>query len=256
MRVSPRARVVVVAVVGGVLLGAVHGVQAAVDAGAAAAWEVDLERSTFAVLTHRAGVAARLAHDHLIVARGPQCELALDAARPESARLTCRQAVLALDADPSAERERLAPRLELLGARSGPLPAVDAGDRAKIRAEMLAATQLFAERFPEIRAELVGLAPRGGSDGGDGGDGGDGAGGARVALGWNARVRLTLRGETVETTAPVRFEIAGDRLSAELLAELRFTDFGIEPYSGVLGTVRNADLFHLYVALEARRRSP
>lgn len=211
---------------------------------AAATWEVDLERSTFAVLTQRAGLAARLAHDHLIVARAPQCTVEFDPADPGGARLDCRQPTLALDADPTAERERLAPRLELLGARTGALPPVDADDRAKIRAEMLGAGQLFAERFPEIRVALVALAPRGGGAN------------ARVALGWDARLRLTLRGETIETTAPVRFEVDGDELVAELLAELRFTDFRIEPYAGVLGTVRVADLFHLYVELVATRGAP
>jgi hypothetical protein len=207
----------------------------------AAPWRVDLERSTFAVVTARAGLAARLAHDHLVVARGPRCELDFDEADPAATRLACVQPVLALDADPAAERARLAPRLELLGIRSGALPPVDDDDRAEIRAAMLAADQLFADRFPELRAELVSLVRRGGGEG------------ARVALGWDARIRVTLRGETVETAAPARFEVDGETLTAELVAQLRFTDFRIEPYSGVLGTVRVADPFHLYVELVAAR---
>lgn len=237
MGVSRPARLTALALASGLL--------ATPAAAGAATWEVDLERSTFAVLTQRAGLAARLAHDHLIVARAPRCTVEFEPADPGGARLDCRQATLALDADPTAERERLAPRLELLGARTGALPPVDADDRAKIRAEMLGAGQLFAERFPEIRVELVSLVPRGAA-----------GAGARVALGWDARLRLTLRGEIFETTAPVRFEVDGDALVAELLAELRFTDFRIEPYSGVLGTVRVADLFHLYVELVATREAP
>jgi hypothetical protein len=214
---------------------------AAPAAAGAERWRVDLERSSFAVVTARAGVAARLAHDHLVVARGPRCELDFDPADPTATRLSCVQPVLALDADPAAERARLAPRLEVLGVRSGELPPVDDDDRAEIRAAMLAADQLFADRFPELRAELVSLVRRGGGDG------------ARVALGWDARIRVKLRGETVETTAPARFEVDGDTLTAELVAQLRFTDFRIEPYSGVLGTVRVADPFHLYVELVAAR---
>jgi hypothetical protein len=107
---------------------------------------------------------------------------------------------------------------------------------------MLHARQLFAERFPEIRAQLVALAPRGG-----------GRAGARVALGWDARLRLEVRGRTIERHFPARWELDGDELRAELLGELRFTDFGIEPYSALLGAIRNADLFHLYVELVARR---
>ena len=206
----------------------------------AAPWRVDPERSRFAVLTHRAGVGARLAHDHLIVARAPAAALDFDPARPGAARFAASANVVALDVDPPAERAALSPRLVELGALSAPLPEVDADDRGKVREAMLARGQLAAEQFPEVRAELVALAPRGGT------------GGARVALGWDARVRLTVRGRTVEKTLPVRWEVAGEELSAEALGEFRFTEFGIEPYSTLLGAIRNDDLFHLYVALVAR----
>jgi hypothetical protein len=205
-------------------------------AGAAAAWTVDAERSTFAVLVHRAGFASRFAHDHLVVARSPACALDFDPGAPAAARLACRQAVLALDVDPPAERARLAPRLAALGALAGALPAIPEEDRRDIRAAMLDAKQLFAERFPEIRGELVALAPDGGG----------------TESTWSARLRVELRGETVETTAPLRWRLAGGELTAELLAELAFTEFRIEPYSALLGAVRNADRFHLYVEIVAR----
>lgn len=206
----------------------------------AAEWTVDVERSTFAVLVHRAGFASRFAHDHLVVARAPSCELDFDPAAPAAARLACRQSTLALDVDPPAERARLAPPLVRLGALAGELPAIPEDDRRDIRAAMLDAKQLFAERFPEIRAELLALEPHHGDE----------------THGWRARLRVELRGESVETTAPVRWELADGELTGELLAELRFTDFRIEPYSALLGAVRNADRFHLYVELAARPGAP
>lgn len=212
----------------------------------AALWMVDPARSTFAVLTHRDGVAARLAHDHLVVARNPRCELDFDPAAPEAAKLAVTVPVLALEIDADAERARHQERLTLLGALIEPFEPVDDADRAKIRAAMLAPKQLFAERYPEMKAELIGLAPRGA---------GGGAEGARVALGWNAKLRIEVRGIALETTAPVRFEVVdsahGPELRGELLGELRFTEFGIEPYSAVLGAVKVADLFHLWVDLVA-----
>ncbi len=39
---------------------------------------------------------------------------------------------------------------------------------------------------------------------------------------------------------------------AEAVAEARFTEFGIEPYSAFFGAVRNADLFHFVVEIVAR----
>ena len=101
------------------------------------------------------------------------------------------------------------------------------------------AGQLAAERHPKVRAELLGLERRGGA-------------GARVGLGWDARIAVELAGARVETKVPLRWELASGELEAEALGELRFTDFGIEPYSAVLGAVRNADLFHLYVSVVAR----
>lgn len=216
---------------------------AAPAATGAAAWSVDLERSSFAVLVHRAGFASRFAHDHLVVARSPACELDFDPATAAAARLACRQTVLALDVDPPADRARLAPRLAALGALAGDLPVTPEDDRREIRAAMLDARQLFAERFPEIRAELVALARR---------DGGDGGG----EPGWSARLRVELRGETVETTAPLAWRVTEGELRGELLAELAFTDFRIDPYSALLGAVRNADRFHLYVELVARPETP
>ena len=220
----------------------------ALSAGAARAvsWTVDSERSTFAVLTHRAGIGARLAHEHLIVARGAAAALDFDPAAAEATRFTLELPVLALEVDPAAERAALAARLQLLGALAEELPPVDEDDRAKIRRAMLGAGQLAAERFPGLRAELLAVERRGA-----GGDGG-----ARVALGWNARVRFELRGMKVETTVPLRWELEDGELHAELLGELRFTDFGIEPYSAALGAIRNADLFHVYVDLVARPAAP
>lgn len=208
---------------------------------AAPAWTLDEAASLFAVLTHKAGLGARLAHDHLVVARAPQVAIRFDPDRPAAAELDFSLPVLALDVDPPGERAARAERLRVLGVLSGELPPVDPGDRDKVREAMLAPTQLFASRFPHVTAELRGLARRGG------------AAGARVALGWDATVKVTVRDRTVERRIPVRFEIDGDRLTAEALGEFRFTEFGIEPYSAFLGAVRNEDLFHLVVELTARR---
>jgi len=212
--------------------------------GHAEPWRVDDDRSTVAVLTHRAGFASGLAHDHLIVARAPRCSIELDPQLPANAHAECAEPVLALDVDPPAERAAVGPRLQTLGALERDLPAVPEDHRVKVRAAMLDAHQLFGERFPEIRAELGGLERRG--------EAGDDDTRARVALGWNARLTLEVRGERVEKTVPLRWEVVDGELHAELLAEFRFTDFHIEPYSAVLGAVRNEDLFHLYVDLYAR----
>jgi polyisoprenoid-binding protein YceI len=209
-------------------------------ASAAPAWTVDLGRSLFAVLTRKAGPAARLAHDHLIVARAPRVELGFDPSAPETARLAVAIPVQSLDVDPPAERAARSARLRELGLLDAELPPVDEGDRAKVRAAMLDEGQLDGARFPAVSAELVALERRGGGAA------------ARVALGWDATIRLTVRGKTVERRVPARWELVDGELRAEAVAEARFTEFGIEPYSAFLGAVRNADLFHFVVEIVAR----
>lgn len=225
------------------VLAAVAG-PAGAAADSAPAWSVDPGRSFFAVLTRKAGPAARLAHDHLIVARAPRVELAFDPTVPESARLAFAVPVQSLDVDPAAERAARSARLVELGLLDAGLPPIDEGDRGKIRAAMLDDDQLDGARFPEVRAELVGLSRRGGGDGG------------RVPLSWEATVRLTVRGRTVEKKVPARWELVDGELRAEAVAEARFTEFGIEPYSAFLGAVRNADPFHFVVELVARPAAP
>jgi polyisoprenoid-binding protein YceI len=213
-------------------------------AGAARAgeWRLDPARSVFAVLTHRAGLAARLAHDHLIVAPGVAATLDFDPEHPEAARCLARAEATALAIDEPGPRTELSPRLVELGALDAPLPPVDAGDREKVRAAMLGTSQLDAERFREVSGELVALAPRSGTA----------SPGALGAFDWQARIRLTVRGRTVEKTVPVAWRVAAGELTAEALGEFRFTDFGITPYSAVLGAVRNQDRFELYLRLVAQ----
>ncbi len=208
---------------------------------AATGWRIDPEATLFAVLTHKAGFASGLAHDHLIVADVRSAALELDLERPEIARLILDARVDELEVDAAAARERWSARLVELGALGeGGLPAIPEKDRGKVRAAMLGASQLDAVRHPRIHAELVALERRGTAN-------------ARTALGWTARVRLTVRGRSVETDLALRWSLDGEELTAEGLGEARFTDLGIEPYSAFLGAVRNEDLFHLYVALAARR---
>lgn len=214
---------------------------AAPAAAGAETWQVDPARSVFAVLTHKAGIAARLAHDHLVVAPpAARIDLAFDREKPEGASFTIAFPVAGLEIDDAAARARWGPRLAELGAiPDETLAPTPEKDRPKVHDAMLGASQLDGARHPEIRAELLSLARRGGA-------------GERTALGWTARVRLTVRGRSAESDLALRWSLDGEELTAEGLGELAFTDLGIEPYSAMLGAVRNADLFHLYLALTAR----
>ena len=199
----------------------------------------DTARSVFAVLTHKAGIAAGLAHDHLIVAAAPTVALEFDRERPETTRFTFVVGVEALEVDAPAARAAWKGRLHELGIHSGELPPVPDSDRLKVRAAMLGASQLDAAQFPEIRAEVLGFesAAVKGTGGGPGG---------------TLTLRLTIRGRTLERRMQATWSEQAGILEAEAFTELRGRDFGIQPYSTMLGAIRNDDLLHLFVHIVAR----
>jgi polyisoprenoid-binding protein YceI len=202
-----------------------------------APYAIDAGRSLFAVLTHKAGIGSALAHDHLVVAPRPEVELRFDPGRPEATSFRFTVAAEALEIDAPPARAAWKGRFRELGVHSGELPPVSESDRKKVRTAMLGASQLDAAQFPEIRAEVAGLVRRG----------------ADPAAGWNVPLRLTIRGRTVERQLPATWSAADGELKAEVVGEFRWSEFGIEPYSTMLGAIRNDELFHLFVSVVARR---
>ena len=222
----------------GALLGTFLAAALAAVGARGAEYTIDPGRSTFAVLTHKAGIAAGLAHYHLIVATAPKVLLDFESEHPEATKCTFVVATEALEVDAPAARAALKGRLRELGLQKEDLPAVPDSDRKKVRAAMLGASQLDGAKFPEIRAEVLRL-ERGGAS----------AAGAEGA--WNLLLRLTIRDRTLERKLAAVWSEKEDVLTAETFAELRFSDFGIQPYSTMLGAIRNDDRFHLYVNVVA-----
>jgi len=195
--------------------------------------------SVFAVLTHKAGLAAGLAHDHLIVAPNPEVSILFDEAQPEATRVLFSTPVENLEVDSPAARARWSPRLRERGRLKDNLPPVPESDRRKVRAAMLGESQLDGARYPEIRAEVLRLerSP-------------DPSRAGRTPF--DLVLRVTIRGRTVERREAVEWSYAEGVLRAEVLAELHFPEFGIEPYSTMLGAIRNDDRFDLFVRVVAR----
>lgn len=195
---------------------------------------LDPERSVLAVLTHKAGIAAGLAHDHLVTAPLDALRLEFDAAAPEATRASLDLAVERLEIDHFAARAKWKVRLRELGVGPEKLDPVTEEDRGKVREAMLGKSQLDAAGSPRLTAELVKL---------------EKADGMKPPFDGRATLRLTIRGKTLERAIPATWRVEGSGFVVEALGEFRFTEFGIRPYSAALGAVKNDDLFHLYVAL-------
>jgi hypothetical protein len=62
---------------------------------------------------------------------------------------------------------------------------------------------------------------------------------------------ITIRGVTKAVEWPGRVSYEGDRIVVETHGPLKFTDFGIQPYSKFLGAVRYTDEFQIFVHFAA-----
>jgi hypothetical protein len=197
------------------------------------------EQSVLAVVTHKAGPAARLAHNHLVVASDVPAELAFAPGEPEATRFVAEIRTDGLAVDDPALQELWYPRLAELGVLSEPFEQPSESDRRKIREAMLSDEQLDGAAHPTLGVRLVAVRAEASQIG-------------EVAFSHVADVEWTIRGATVMRTVAARWSEEGGVVTLEAVGTLRFTDFGIEPYSAVFGAVRNADEFQVYARLVGR----
>lgn len=201
----------------------------------AAAWDLDRKASVFAVVTHKEGLAAGLAHEHFVVAN--DYEATIDVAGlfsddvESAARFEFEVAVNDLRVDDPEQSARWQERLLQLELLGKPFAELSEKDRKKIRKSMLGKKQLNAALHPQISARLEEIR----SDG-------DGS--------YFGTLHLTVADHSV--SKEISFVLDGTErgvLRAEVTATFDFTDFGIKPYSAMLGSIRVANTFHIFVVL-------
>ncbi|MEM7583661.1 MAG: YceI family protein [Acidobacteriota bacterium] len=209
-----------------------------VSAHPASAGEVTLRdaESVFAVVTHKAGLAAGMAHNHLIAAADHQAALSFDPAKPLETSFELRAEAAKLEVDRGDLQQTWYPRLEALGVLDEPFGEVSEKDRAKIHDSMVSKGQLNAENFPQITATLLSVSEKATTQG-------------DVAFPYEAKLRLEVRGKAVEKLVAARFEFSGETLNVEAVGAYQFSDFGIKPYSAFFGAVKNQDEIHVYLNL-------
>lgn len=182
---------------------------------------VDAAASRVRFVVRRAGTLARLGHNHVILARRIEGEIAL---APELTRstVTLRLPVDGFEVDPPAERAALGEGFE-------PVP-----EQAVIgtRRNMLGPRVLDASRHATVRIDTVAVVEYG------------------DALSITLRIRL--REVSRDLTVPVAFTREGDTLSATAAFEIRQSDFGITPLSVLGGALQVDDGVSVRLRIVAR----
>ncbi|RJP69707.1 MAG: YceI family protein [Candidatus Abyssobacteria bacterium SURF_17] len=182
---------------------------------------VDSARSELAVRLFKGGIAAALAHNHVIRAIGFTGSARLDADTPANSFISIDVQTASLRADEPNVREKY-----------GLIEPMKAQDRAKIQETMESAAQMNVAEYPTMRFQSTRIEKQSESDLLVTGD-------------------LTMHGVTRPVSFPVTVETVGDALRGKASLKFKQSDFGIKPYSAFLGAVRNEDEAMMYLDIVA-----
>ena len=193
-----------------------------VEPGWAGPFTIDPGQSALVVQVFKDGVAATLAHDHVVQARALSGTIAYDPQRPDASSIEVKVEVGSLQADEPATRRKF-------GLEGEP----SAKDRADIEATMKSDGQLAAARFPAITFASTSIAKQ--------------PDGRFLVTG-----RLTIRGVAQEVKFPAQITLDGGLLRGRAQLTFKQSSFGYQPYRAVLGTIKNKDEVILHIDLGAK----
>ena len=193
-----------------------------VEPGWAGTFTIDPGQSALVVQVFKDGVAAMLAHDHVVQARALSGTIAYDPQRPDASSIEVKVEVGSLQADEPATRRKF-------GLEGEP----SAKDRADIEATMKSEGQLAVARFPAITFASTSIAKQ--------------PDGRFLVTG-----RLTIRGVAQEVKFPAQIALDGGLLRGRAQLTFKQSSFGYQPYRAVLGTIKNKDDVILHIDLGAK----
>lgn len=176
----------------------------------AESWTAVAEKSQITLHVYKKGLLSAAAHDHHFVPMKWHATASLDEAKPSGLR-----AELVIAADSLRDRQ----------------PSLSSGDRDKVNRQAAGPDVLDAAHHPEIRFTSSGGLERAAADGGE----------QPGRLEGVLSGTLALHGR--ERTVPVRVVAKKDAGGwwAHGSARFKQSDFGIQPYSGFLGTIAVED---------------
>jgi len=180
---------------------------------------IDPDGSLVYALVYKSGVASAFAHDHVVEASQISGTAVLDPDHPAASRAKVSVSVAGLYPDDDDLREKVG------------LPnTLNEGQRDTILDHIRSETQLWLEKYDYIGFSSTAF---------------DGVLGTVQVSG-----DLTLRGVTRPITVPLTIASEGEGYRANGSFRILQSDFGYQPYSGVLGTVRTKDEVEIVLDLK------
>lgn len=202
---------------------------------------VDKDKSFFIVTTHKGGIASAFAHDHVIEASQYNIKAHVQSGDFSKSRFSFETNTQDLEVDLPSSQNKVTDLLQKLQLRDGVFTPLKEKDRADIKKNMLDKDQLDAKTFTKISANLNSIRPLSSKKG-------------SLEFTHQADVSLEIHGVQIKRNALVKMTEQGSEVQFIALVESSFSDFGIKPFSGLLGAVKNRDPFEILVSLVAKQQ--
>lgn len=187
--------------------------------------ELTLDDTSFLAVTIPVDEGALLsgfASEHVVRATNWDDEIFVDDLdRPGQCEFVLRIPIADLEADHPADRERMG------------MTEMGDWERNRVDEDMRDEGQLHEDRFPYMMVESVEC--RRDNNGG-----------------WQAQLDVRIRGESQQFDVPLDVQWNDDEFALEADFQAEHADFGMEPYSAVLGTLRNGDPLHFFIEATGR----
>jgi polyisoprenoid-binding protein YceI len=180
---------------------------------------IDSGKSELLAFTKPTGIFKGASHSHLIKAEKIAGKIVYDAEAPAASTVTVSFPVSALTVDDPALRKR-----------EGMTSNLSENDRKQIDKDMRGEKQLNEKKFGQISFESTRVTAKG-------------AGKLEVTG------ALGIHGVKKTVTLPIAFSVKDGAFRGEGKLTFNHKDFGLEPFTAVLGTVRNAEPIRLKILL-------
>jgi polyisoprenoid-binding protein YceI len=184
----------------------------AAPAAAPVSYKLDNVKSSLIVKVFKdpTTLAAGLSHDHAVKATKWTGAVTWDAANPAACKIDFTVPVKDLDPDPPEARQR-----------AGLTGTLDDGMRAEVKEHILGDDQLEASKYPTITFKSTSCAAASGKI--------------------NVTGTFTMHGKSKTLTAPFTVQADGTTFTGKGTFRLKQTDFGFQPFTALLGQLKNQD---------------
>lgn len=183
--------------------------------------KLDAQRSELHARLYKSGVASGLAHNHVVEATAMAGTVTYDPEAPASFEIAVTVPVASFKADAA----RLRHRYQLEGT-------LDKDDRETIEENLRAKDQLNAKKFPTITFKSTAVTQTGPGK-------------------YTVKGDLTIRGKTRSVELPTTVTMGPDGFEGTGKLRINHKMFGFEPYSAMLGAIKNQEKIDLILKLVA-----